>query len=207
MKDSIKFWDNRAEKFDSSDSSETDMLVEKSIIFLSEDNVVLDFACGTGTSTVGFAGFVKSIQGIDLSKNMIGIGNKKVKDSTLSNVTFEVATIDNEHFAKESFDGIIAFNILHLLEDTDSTIKRISELLKPGGVFISNTVCIGEKKSIVRFLIMAASKIGMVPKINPFSGNELEDMLLDAGFSVVLSEMTDESVPNAYIVAKKTDAK
>jgi 2-polyprenyl-3-methyl-5-hydroxy-6-metoxy-1,4-benzoquinol methylase len=58
------------------------------------------------------------------------------------------ATIFDTRLKEETFDVILAFGILHLLKDFPKAIRRINELLKPGGWFISSTACMGKDKTI-----------------------------------------------------------
>ena len=41
---------------------------------------------------------------------------------------------------------ILAFNVLHLLEDVTEVIQRIDQLLKKGGYFVALTPSIAERK-------------------------------------------------------------
>jgi 2-polyprenyl-3-methyl-5-hydroxy-6-metoxy-1,4-benzoquinol methylase len=59
----------------------------------------------------------------------------------------------------ESYSVILAFNILHLKQDVDKVLDRIKELLAPGGLLISKTVCAGEKFSLVPILMRPFSKL------------------------------------------------
>jgi 2-polyprenyl-3-methyl-5-hydroxy-6-metoxy-1,4-benzoquinol methylase len=61
------------------------------------------------------------------------------------NVDFAQTNLFDERYTKESFDVILAFNILHFLEDHRQALQRITELLKPGGLCISLTPCLREK--------------------------------------------------------------
>jgi 2-polyprenyl-3-methyl-5-hydroxy-6-metoxy-1,4-benzoquinol methylase len=49
---------------------------------------------------------------------------------------------------------ILAFHVLHLLEDTQEVVQRMHELLKPGGLFVSATACMGEKSFLGMFLLL-----------------------------------------------------
>ena len=60
-----------------------------------------------------------------------------------------------------TFDGILAFYILHLLEDSQMVIQRINELLKPGGLIISVTPCMG-KKPFLNGIFSIFSKLGFI---------------------------------------------
>jgi SAM-dependent methyltransferase len=59
----------------------------------------------------------------------------------LPNVSFAKATIFDEGLERESFDEVLAFNILHLLEDAPQALRRIGEMLRPGVLLVSVTPC------------------------------------------------------------------
>jgi len=56
---------------------------------------VLEFACGTGSTAIAHAPFVKHIQAIDFSSKMIGICQAKADAAGIKNVSFQTASIDD----------------------------------------------------------------------------------------------------------------
>ena len=105
---------------------------------------------------------------------------------------------------KESFNVILVFNVLHLLEDTEKVIQRINELLKPGGLFISETACMREKKSFLSIFLFFLSKIRVVPYIRFLKFSELESLIVNEKFQIVESRNLDQTSPTYYVVAKKS---
>jgi hypothetical protein len=71
-------------------------------------------------------------------------------------------TIFDQRYETGSYDMILAFSILHLGEGTPEVIRRIYELLEPGGIFISAAACLGVKRGFVGILRFILSKIGLV---------------------------------------------
>jgi len=102
-----------------------------------EGDDVLEVGCGTGSTALLLADSVKQITAIDISSNMIDIASNKAKDPQIENVNFIQSTLFDDTLEKRSFDVILAFNFLHLLEDTPEAIRRINELLKLEGLFIA----------------------------------------------------------------------
>jgi len=68
---------------------------------------------------------------------MIEIAKKKADAGQIENVNFLATDIFDPRLKKDSFDTALAFNVLHTIPDLDGVLKRIDELLKPDGVFIS----------------------------------------------------------------------
>ncbi len=203
MKDSKKFWNKQAKNFNSNSNQEIDQLILKSKKYLNINDVVLDFACGTGDSTFGIAKIAKEVHGIDFSEEMIRIARRKGED--LTNIHFVATTIEDKRYVEGSFDVIIAFNIFHLLEEFDEVMMRIYGLLKPNGLLISNTDCLGEKKNLMTLTINVMSKFGVFPSVKSFNCIELEEKICSVGFNKMASMMSSDVVPNMYLVAKKAE--
>ncbi|MGB8492069.1 MAG: class I SAM-dependent methyltransferase, partial [Bacteroidales bacterium] len=148
MNKAQKFWDKQAVRFDDSEKqfeSASKELIARTKEFLNANDNVLDFGCATGTKTLELADGVKKIHGLDFSAEMISQATNKKNKVNVTNVSFSQGTIFNDDLEKASFDKIIAYSIIHLLEDSEKVIQRIHELLKPGGLLISETACFKNK--------------------------------------------------------------
>ncbi len=202
---SEKFWDKIAIKFDNRSKHFEHPPVEKTKHYLKDGDIVLDYGCATGTVANEIADNVKRILGIDLSSKMIEFAKRKTGERKIDNIDFEQSTIFDERYKPESFDVILAFNILHLLENTPKVLQRINELLKPGGLIISATACMGEKTflNILQVLLFSALiKLGMVPNMKFFKISELEDSITNGNFKIIEMRSLNSS-SNFFIVAKK----
>jgi 2-polyprenyl-3-methyl-5-hydroxy-6-metoxy-1,4-benzoquinol methylase len=182
-------------------------VIEKTKKYLKISDVVLDYGCATGTKATKLAGKVKKIYAIDISSKMIEAAKRKAVERKIENVDFAQATIFDERYKRESFDVILAFNILHLLEDNRQPIQKITELLKPGGLFISTTPCLGEKmKFSTKFqfsFFLLLSIIGLFPSIKRFKFPELEDLIADGNLQIVEIEKSYHEMSSCFIVTKK----
>lgn len=179
--------------------------VESTKKHLSRDKTVLDYGCGTGDLTIAIAENVKSVHAIDTSSGMIEVSKAKANQSGIRNVNFAKSSIDEVGHLKSEFDVITAFNILHYIEDTQKVSRKINELLSPGGLFISSTVCMGERRSIIGGLIFILTKMRIMPKTKSFKTSELENLIASGGFEIVETEKLS-MLPDYFVVAKKKDA-
>ena len=102
-----------------------------------------------------------------------------------------------------SFDVGMAFYVLHFFEDIDEVIRRIHGLLKPDGLFIFETVCLGEKNKIMGKFVRIAGKLGFLPLINLLTTRQIEQTLEQAGFSIVDKTRFSESNDEYTLIAKK----
>jgi 2-polyprenyl-3-methyl-5-hydroxy-6-metoxy-1,4-benzoquinol methylase len=207
---SEKFWDKMSNSFEK-EEKHPDKFHIKTINntkkYLDINYIALDYGCATGNNTFEMADKVKKITGIDISSKMIEIANRKASERKIENVDFRKSLIFDERFEKQTFDVIIAFNILHLLEDNQKVIRRLNELLKPNGLFISTTPCLGEKKSfLMNFLslfFLFLNKTGLVPNTRRFKISELENILVDGNFQIIETEKLYHGLTVYYAVARK----
>jgi ubiquinone/menaquinone biosynthesis C-methylase UbiE len=162
----------------------------------------LDFACGTGITTVELAKNVKEIRAIDISDNMIDLAKKKMEKHDIKNVNFTTCDIMSDTIKDQSFDVVLAFNILYFLEDIDEILIRIRHILKSGGLFISVTDCLGEKKSILNVFQSFLSTIGIIPYTRKYKMRELECLIEKAGFSIIETDNFYTNPPNYFVVAQ-----
>lgn len=208
MKNTEKFWDIL--------SSRTDLVankfavtyndsIKKTETYLKKSDNVLDFACGTGLICNEIASDVASINAIDISQKMIDIAKTKAEKRKIDNIVFEKNDIFNSKYRSNSFDAVLAFNVLHLLEMPEVIIERMNDLLKPNGYFISSTECAGENRtSIINCMVFVFIKLGVLPHMTFFKTAELEKMIKNGGFSIIETESYyNHKQPNHFVVAKK----
>lgn len=205
------FWDKASQNYDKSEERFEyihNRTRENTEAYLNLKDVVLDYGCGTGTKSCEFAKQVKEIHAIDISSEMIEIAKKKAAISQIQNVNFEQTAIFDNKYKKESFDVILAFNMLHTVNNPDNVLQRIHELLKADGVFISATPCLQDKKSFLVslqiYLVRVLSKIRIIPiPIRRYRSSELDDLLESGNFKSIKTEKIFKGASSYFIVAKK----
>lgn len=210
MNSNAHFWDKTAERYARSPIADEAAYRKKLDItrdYFRPDMEVLEFGCGTGSTAIAHAPYVKHIRATDLSGNMIEIARGKAQTANIGNITFEVADIDTLDAADASFDAVMGHSILHLLEDKDAAITKVHRLLKPGGVFVSSTVCLGDTAlRYIRFIAPVGRLLGLMPLVRVFTSQELIDSLTRAGFSIDYHwQQKAGPAIAAFIVAKKAE--
>ena len=204
MKDSKKFWDDSAEKYVKSPIKDQATYQKKLDItreYLTPQSQVLEFGCGTGSTAVLHAPYVKQIVATDISGNMIAIAEQRAKGANVENIRFQQGTLDQLHNADGSFDMVLGLNVLHLVEDVDDAIDQVHQLLKTDGVFISSTSLIGEVNIVFRWLISGMQWLGLAPYVSRFTRPQLIEKLRKSGFSIEREWQT--SYESVFIVARK----
>ena len=99
-------------------------------------------------------------------------------------------------------DAVLGLSILHLLDDRDEAIARVYEMLKPGGVFVSSTACLGDTMKFFKIIAPIGKFLGLMPLLRIFSARELEDSLTHAGFEIDYNWKPGKN-KGVFIVAKK----
>jgi 2-polyprenyl-3-methyl-5-hydroxy-6-metoxy-1,4-benzoquinol methylase len=200
-----KFWDRMAEKHDKQAKIFESLPVEETKKYLKSSDTVLDFGCATGTMLIEIADCVKEAVGIDISSKMIEIAKRKTSEFEIGNIDFRQATIFDKSLENESFNAIIAFNIIHYIENTQELVQRMYELLKPNGLVIINTAFLGQKTlfDILFKLILLMSRLKIMPYMKISKIDDFKEIFNKEGFDFI----TVENFKNAdyFIVAKKKE--
>jgi 2-polyprenyl-3-methyl-5-hydroxy-6-metoxy-1,4-benzoquinol methylase len=205
MNNAEKFWDRTATNYDQEEKKDEKTylkIIEKTRRHLKTSDIVLDFGCGTGLVSNEIANNVKFIHAIDISSNMIAIAKDKAANRKIENIEYSYSTIFDEINKTGSYNVILAFYILHLVEDIQKVMQRMNDLLKPGGLIISATPCMGEKP-ILNSLFSIAGKIGIIPTIRAIKRYELEVSILNENFEIIETECLHQNSQQYFIVAKK----
>ncbi len=187
MNRAAKFWDRVAERYSKRTISDEASYEEKLRItaeYLRPEMRLLEFGCGTGSTALIHAASVWQIHAIDVSKNMIRIARAKASAMDIRNVTFACTAIEELEVRDGSFDAVLALNILHLLGNWREVLVQVNRLLKPGGVFVSSTFCVGDSMNFLRWILPIGTFFGLLPAIRVFKQAELEKGMREAGFEI-----------------------
>lgn len=166
---------------------------------------MLDIGCGTGTQCNDIADSVKQVTGIDISRKLLAIAEQRKAERELDNVEFLLTSMFDERFVPGSFDVVMAFFVLHFFDDIDAAIARIHDLLKPGGLFISETACLGEKSKFASQMVRFLGRLGFLPQVNLLTTQQLEQALEKAGFSLInKTKFSHTSDAEFTLIARKS---
>lgn len=200
------FWDKRANNFERKpikDEQAFQKTIEKVKRCLSTTDTVLDYACGTGTLSNLLAENVKEILAIDISAKMIAFATEKAAALKIDNIRHSKIILFDKALDNAQFDAVLAFNILHLSEDLQEVIQRISQLLKPEGLLISSTPCLNKRLSFMGIVDYFLGKLGIVPNLKMPTFIELQTTLQNGHFEIVDVDKPGPRSINCFLVAKK----
>ena len=205
MSQTSKFWDKVADRYSKSPVSDEESYQKKLKVtreYLKPYMELLEFGCGTGSTAIAHAAQVKHIQAIDISSRMIEIAQRKADENDVKNISFERSSIDEFSVSDQTLDAVLGLSILHLLEDKEEVIAKVYKMLKPGGVFITSTVCLGDTMKIFKVIAPIGKFFGLLPILKVFTARELEDSLIHADFAID-HQWRPGKGKAVFIVAKK----
>jgi ubiquinone/menaquinone biosynthesis C-methylase UbiE len=168
---------------------------------ITKDHKVLDIACGSGTSALALAKeFGCNVVGIDLSEMNLEKARASAKEERLENlVEFKISDAEKIDLPSETFDFVVCECALCTFPDTETAVKEMFRVLKPGGkVGITDVIIERELPeslnnivSMVLCIAGARSRDGYV------------DILMDGGFKSIEYEDQSHYVDDLLEKAKK----
>lgn len=167
---------------------------------IADSDYVLEIATGTGLLSFEICNHVNQIKAIDISPKMIQLAIEKQQMKKITNIGFEVGDSCNLIFKNNSFDVVIASNVLHLLFFPEKALSEIRRVLKPGGKAILPTFCHAEnaKSRII------SSFMGMFNfrAQNKWTLQSFESFIKNNDFTIVKNEIVKGAIPLSYLVVK-----
>lgn len=204
------FWDKMARKYAKQpikDMKSYEATLARTKSYLKSEDIVLEVGAGTGSTALMLAPHLAHITATDLSPEMMQIGKEKAATQNINNVRFIVAEafkpISPDQSNKKKYDVVMAFNLLHLLEDIPAAVRNAAALTKKDGYFISKSGCVGEMNFAIKFMIKIMQKFGKAPFVSDVTHAELINAFENSGFEIVETDAYPKGSINRYIVARK----
>ena len=160
---------------------------------------VLEVGCGTGLFTEMMAQSGASILAVDISPDLIELARKRVYPVG----TVELAVMRFEDCdINEPFDAIVGSSVLHHL-DIPLALRRMYELLKPGGMLVfAEPNMLNPQIFLQRNIGFLRESVGESPDETAIRRWELAKQLATVGFSQIDIRNTDwlhPSTPPTFI--------
>ena len=198
----MNFWDKIAGLYDIAEAfngkvySQLTRAVAKLTL---EGARVLDCAAGTGNLSLAAAEKAQSVVCTDASEKMLKQAEKKAAAKGISNISFEIRDIYRLCDEDESYDTVIAGNVLHLLPDPEGAIKELYRVTKKGGRLLLPTFITGEKNLP---LLKLYKLIGFNPE-KGYTYQEYVEMLKNCNLGKIRAKTIDGMVPCCFAVMYK----
>jgi cyclopropane fatty-acyl-phospholipid synthase-like methyltransferase len=140
---------------------------------------VLDVGCGTGLPTARqLADAGCEVIGIDISDGMLQLARRDVPGATFHQL--DVDDLPAKGMAESGYDAVVAFFSLLMLtrEEIPESLRRLHDLLVPGGLFLLSMVEADIDAMPLQFL-------GNRVWVSGYLRDELRQVVTEAGFDVL----------------------
>ena len=198
------FWDQVAGVYDifvNIINRKTQRKLKKIVSALIEaEDDVLECACGTGLLSTVIAQKCRRLSATDFSKKMLKKAEKNC--AAFHNITFSKADITNLSFPDNSFDKVVAGNVIHLLDNPLTALGELNRVCKDRGMLIIPTYMNKDSKGKTSGFAKTVGKAGADFK-RQFTVDSYRQFFLDAGYLDVQIILADGRIPCAVAVMKK----
>lgn len=167
---------------------------------ISKTDEVLECACGTGLLSGVIARRCKRLVATDFSGNMLKRARKKYRN--YPNIEFRKGDILQIAFPDESFDVVVAANVLHLLDEPYRALSELDRVCKTGGRIILPTYVNKNAEGKMPRLTKVIGKAGAGFK-EQFTYDTYKRFIRSAGYHDVKYSFIAGRVSCALAVIKK----
>ncbi|MCR5665968.1 MAG: class I SAM-dependent methyltransferase [Eubacterium sp.] len=198
------FWDKAAIGYDLFENIYNKEVNEKLVKEVSDmikpDDYVLECACGTGMISKGIAPRCKYLIATDFStgmlkkakKNLEQYGNTKVRRTDIMQIRCK----------DETFDKVVAGNVIHLLDQPKEALSELIRTCKTGGTVIIPTYVNKEKNGKPNLFVRILEMLGADFK-KEFDYAAYQKFYADMGYEDVEFELVDGRMPCAIAIVRK----
>lgn len=117
---------------------------------LKEGMKVLDIGCGMGDVSLllhSFVGESGHITALDQSEKSVEVAQERFNKAGIDNISFLVDNLEDLQL-NEQFDAVVGRLILLHVKDPVKVIRRLKQLVKPGGLIIIQEMDVGSGRAI-----------------------------------------------------------
>lgn len=199
------FWDRHAPKYARKPIADVSAYEEKLrcvMAILRPTDRVLEIGCGTGGTARKIAPIVAHVTATDLSAEMIRIARSRSGGHAAGTPEFLQAEASQD-ISGQPFEVICAFSILHLVDDIPTVLDAVFRQVKPGGHFLSKTVCLKDAPRWMRTMVRVLTAMRIAPNVIILGRAELTRHLIRAGFEIDQTRYFGKNRLSPFIVARK----
>ena len=170
---------------------------------ISSTDDVLECACGTGLLTRAIGEKCNSLIATDYSIKMLKIAERKLKK--YQNIKFECVDIMKLPYPNNSFDIVVAGNVIHLLDDPIKAIQELYRACKLNGKIIIPTYMNKNSVGNVDNVSNSINKLGVDFK-RKFNKEKYMSFFKDLGYQNVRYIECTGRIPCVVAIIKKSSA-
>ena len=198
------FWDKAASLYDLFEMVYNGKvykgLAMKVADYIKSTDDVLECAWGTGMISRHIAPKCHSLIATDVSEGMMKQAKKHC--GKYQNVTIQSADIMALEWGEETFDKVVAGNVIHLLDDPHGALAELLRVCKKGGLVIIPTYINIDSEGKYSLAARALEKMGLRFK-RQFDFESYKKFFADAGFNDVEYHVVEGRMSCAIAIIKK----
>jgi ubiquinone/menaquinone biosynthesis C-methylase UbiE len=194
------YWERQAKRYDDSMrvfGGPLDRMRELCADAVGPEDRVLEVAAGTGLVTLTLARKAREVVATDYAEAMVELLGHRIRHSGLANVTCRQADLTDLPFPDQSFDVVVASNVLHLVPDINVALASLHRVLRPGGKLLVPTYCHGQ--SLLSRCLSRLLALTGFPGYRRLSLASLQAVVEDQGLKVLRSELIPGPLPIGFV--------
>ncbi len=165
---------------------------------IDSEDIVLECACGTGSISKPVAKKCKNLFATDMSVNMMKRARKNCSDC--GNIIFKKSNIMSIKAKNDTFDKVVAGNVIHLLDEPYKAVDELLRVCKKGGkVIIPTYINMGKQSSelLIKLFDFAGAHF-----TKQFDRRSYEEFFTKGGYNVSF-DVVEGKMPCAIAIIKK----
>ncbi len=171
---------------------------------IDKDDRVLECACGTGMISKAIAPKCRELIATDFSVGMLKQAKKNC--AKYDNVKFRKANIMEIKCKNESFDKVVAGNVIHLLDKPELALQELLRTCKEGGKVIIPTYVNNENAGKPSLFVRCLENLGADFK-KQFDYHSYQAFFEEMGYKDVEFEIVEGKMPCAIAIITKDSEK
>ncbi|MEW9701809.1 class I SAM-dependent methyltransferase [Paenibacillus sp. SI8] len=149
----IEQFNKGAQNFDSWSVTQDEKMLKGLSDFcgLSQEDRMLDVACGTGAFSLFSARTVERVKGVDISEGMIGIARENAMKRNLNNVSFHCQDVENIDLENHLFSIVVSRSAFHHMRNYQKVFSCMVHYCREGGRICIQDIMAYDNEKLDRF--------------------------------------------------------
>lgn len=125
---------------------------------ITRDLKVLDLGCGDGTTAIPAAKLGADVLGVDIARNLVEAGNKRIKEEGLSNCSIQEGDATDMHELQDaSFDLVVSIFGAMFAPKPFEAAREMVRVTRPGGRIVMGNWIPGDPTLVAQILKISSA--------------------------------------------------